>query len=88
LGGRLDKQDGAQYFSGLDGGVAQQELDLLKIAAILAAELGAGSAQIARRKVLDMPISLAEVSTTLEIAPVAQTLDPRLCRQCSCGANE
>jgi hypothetical protein len=37
LGGRLDKQDRAQYFSGLDGEVAQQELDLLKIAAILAA---------------------------------------------------
>jgi len=33
-------------FSGLDGGVSEQELDLFEVAAVLAAEFGAGAAQI------------------------------------------
>ena len=40
-------------FGGLDGGVAEQELDLFDIAAILAAEFGAGAAQVVRPKALD-----------------------------------
>src|SRR4051794_23516752 len=40
-------------FSGLDRGVTEQELDLFQIAAVLAAELGAGPAQIVRAEPLD-----------------------------------
>jgi hypothetical protein len=40
-------------FGGLDGGVPEQELDLLEIAAALAAEFGAGAAQIMGAEVLD-----------------------------------
>ena len=36
-------------FGGQDGGVAQQQLDLLQIASRLAAELGAGSAEVVNR---------------------------------------
>jgi hypothetical protein len=38
---------------GLDGGVAEQELDLLQIAAVLAAEFCAGTAQVVGAEVLD-----------------------------------
>ncbi len=37
-------------FGGLDGSVAEQELDLLEFASDAAAELGAGPAQIVRRQ--------------------------------------
>src|ERR1700751_1964327 len=40
-------------FGRLDGGVTEQELDLLQIATVLAAELGAGPAQVVRPEVLD-----------------------------------
>ena len=40
-------------FRGLDGGVPEQKLDLLQIPAILAAELGAGAAQVMGAEVLD-----------------------------------
>jgi hypothetical protein len=50
----LDILFGAQIaFGGLDRGVPQQELDLLQIAAILPAELGAGAAQIVGAEALD-----------------------------------
>lgn len=45
---------GAQIFlRSLDRGMPQQELDLLQIAAVLAAELGAGTAQVVGAEVLD-----------------------------------
>ena len=40
-------------FGGLDGGVAEQELDLFDIAAVLAAELGARAAQVVRPEAFD-----------------------------------
>jgi hypothetical protein len=39
-------------FGGLDRGMPEQELDLLQIPAILAAELGAGAAQVVGAEVL------------------------------------
>ena len=38
---------------GLNRGVAEQELDLLQVPAVLAAELGAGAAQVVGAEVLD-----------------------------------
>jgi hypothetical protein len=50
----LDILFGAQIaFGGLDRGVAEQELDLLQIPAVLPAELGAGTAQVVGAEVLD-----------------------------------
>jgi len=40
-------------FGGLDRRVAEQELDLFQIPAILAAELGAGTAQVVGAEALD-----------------------------------
>jgi hypothetical protein len=40
-------------FRGLDGGVAEQEFDLLEIAAILPAQLGAGATEVVGAEVLD-----------------------------------
>jgi hypothetical protein len=40
-------------FRGLDGGVPQQEFDLLQITAVLAAELGAGTAEVVSAEALD-----------------------------------
>ena len=37
----------------LDGGVPQEELDLLEIPAVLAAELGAGAAEVVGTEVFD-----------------------------------
>ena len=52
-------------FGGLDGGVAKQELDLLQVAAILAAEFRGVRRRswVPKRSIL---IALAEVSTTLQ----------------------
>ena len=50
----LDILFGAQIaFGGLDRGVAEQELDLLQIPAVLAAELGAGATEVVGAEVLD-----------------------------------
>jgi hypothetical protein len=52
--GDLDILFGAQItLGGLDGRVPEQKLDLLQIAAVLAAELGAGPAQVVGAEVLD-----------------------------------
>ena len=40
-------------FGGLDGGVTEQELDLLEIPAVLPAEFGAGAAEVVGAEVLD-----------------------------------
>jgi hypothetical protein len=40
-------------FGGLDGGVPEEELDLLQVPAILPAELGAGTAEVVGAEVLD-----------------------------------
>jgi hypothetical protein len=45
---------GAQIpLGGLDGGVTEQEFDLLQIPAILAAQFGAGTAQVMGAEVFD-----------------------------------
>ena len=50
----LDILIGAQIaLGGLDGGVAQEELDLLEIPAVLASELGAGTSEVVGTEVLD-----------------------------------
>ena len=52
--GDLDILLGAQVpLRCLDGGVPKQKLDLLEIAAVLAAELGAGAAEVVGAEVLD-----------------------------------
>ncbi len=50
----LDVLLGAEIaLGGLDRGVAEQELDLLQVPAVLPAELGAGAAQVVGAEVLD-----------------------------------
>jgi hypothetical protein len=50
----LDILFGAQIaFGGLDGGVAEQELDLFQIPAVLPAELDAGTEQVVGAEVFD-----------------------------------
>ena len=52
--GDLDILFGAQItLGGLDGRVPEQKLDLLQIAAVLPAELGAGTAQVVSAEVFD-----------------------------------
>jgi hypothetical protein len=43
-------------FGGLDRGVAEQELDLLQIPAVLPAELGAGATQVLGAEVFDLDL--------------------------------
>jgi len=50
-------------FGGLDGGVAEQELDLLQIPATLAAQFGAGAAEVVAPK-CSIPICFDDCSTT------------------------
>jgi hypothetical protein len=57
----------------LDRRVTEQELDLLQIAAVLAAELGAGPAQIVRSEAFD-PDLFGRLLDHAPDRPVAQTL--------------
>ncbi|MDX6461747.1 MAG: hypothetical protein QOE55_5444 [Acidobacteriaceae bacterium] len=69
--GDLDILFGAKItLGGLDGGVSQEELDLLEIPAILPAQLGAGTAQVVAPK-CSIPICFDDCST---IDQTAQSL--------------
>jgi hypothetical protein len=52
--------------------VSQQKLDLFEIAAVLAAQLCAGTPEVVAPK-CSMPICLAEFSTTLQIDQSVKT---------------
>ena len=77
--GNLDLLLGAEVaFGRLDGGVAEQELDLFDISAVLAAELGASAAEVVRPEALDpdLPGACSTTDQTAQPLMLALTLPP------------